>query len=135
MMWGFPISQERPKNLLSDCGDSTGATPNNEARVPRNKETNMGPNSNSTGGVRWLSLTRVILAGLFGCLVMCAQSGNAQVDRGSIAGTVADTTGGTLRDAKVTILNVGTGQETQMSTDDQGNYIARSLIGGVYSVK
>src|SRR5216683_616608 len=75
-----------------------------------------------------------VLAGLFLFMLISTHSSFAQVDRGSISGTVTETAGGVLRGAKVTVRNVGTGQETTLITDDQGNYTARLLIGGIYSV-
>ena len=89
----------------------------------------------ATNGASSLRLTRTVLTGLFLCLLIWARGSLAQVDRGSITGTVTEMTGGVLQGAKVSILNVGTAQDTQVLTDDHGNYIARALIGGVYSVK
>jgi Carboxypeptidase regulatory-like domain/TonB dependent receptor len=78
--------------------------------------------------------SRIVPIALFLCVLMCTQSSSAQVDRGSISGTVTETTGGVLGGSKVTVRNVGTGQEIQVLSDDQGNYTARLLIGGSYSV-
>src|ERR1700736_1955131 len=80
-------------------------------------------------------LLGLLLPALCIAMVVGERSAIAQVDRGSISGTVTETTGGALRGARVTVRNLGTGQETRVSTDDQGNYIARLLIGGIYTVK
>ena len=77
---------------------------------------------------------RAVLAGLFLFVLISTHSAFAQVDRGSIRGTVTETAGGVLRGANVTVVNVGTGQATKLVTDDQGNYTAPLLIGGIYSV-
>src|SRR5260370_29659383 len=76
----------------------------------------------------------VVLAGLFLFVLISTHTGFAQVDRGSIRGTVTETAGGVLRGANVTVLNVGTSQATKLVTNDQGNYTARILVGGIYSV-
>ena len=79
--------------------------------------------------------TRIVLAGLcIAILMMGSQRSSAQVDRGSIAGTISDAAGSVLPGATVLIRNVGTGQETQTLSDGQGNYVARALVGGMYSV-
>ena len=95
----------------------------------------MRPKSIARNIARRSAFTRMVLAGLCMALLMGAHSSSAQVDRGSISGTVTETTGGTLRGAKVTVRNAGTGQETQVLTDDRGDYTVRLLIGGIYSVK
>ena len=105
------------------------------ARVSRKENRSYMSASIATNDATSFFHLRIVLAGLFVCLLIWTPSSPAQVDRGSISGTVTDTTGGALRGTKVTIRNVGTGQETQVLTDDQGNYTVRLLVGGVYSAK
>ncbi len=60
---------------------------------------------------------------------------NAQLTRGSIAGTVTDSSGGTLADAQVTITNLGTNISRSITTNEVGFYRLPALEPGVYSVK
>ncbi|MGA7931868.1 MAG: carboxypeptidase-like regulatory domain-containing protein, partial [Candidatus Sulfotelmatobacter sp.] len=95
----------------------------------------MHPKSIAPNIARRSVFTRMVLAGLCMALLMGAHSSSAQVDRGGIAGTITDTTGSELPGAKVTIRNVGTNQAVQVLTDNQGNYVAGGLVGGMYSVR
>lgn len=58
----------------------------------------------------------------------------AQVDRGSISGTVSDSSGGVVPAAAVVITNVGTNQSTKLTTDNSGGYVANLLRIGRYTV-
>src|SRR5690348_6427818 len=58
----------------------------------------------------------------------------AQVDRGSVAGTVTDSSGAVVPDAAVTIVNVGTQQTTRLTSDSSGNFLATNLPIGQYTV-
>ena len=58
----------------------------------------------------------------------------AQLDRGSITGTVTDPTGGVIAAAKVTILNTGTGVKSETSSNAAGQYTAANLPVGTYEV-
>src|ERR1022692_863584 len=88
----------------------------------------------ATNATKSLPLARTFLTGLCLGVLMWTQTSSAQVDRGSVSGTVSEATSGVLRGAKVTVRNVGTGQVTQVVTDDRGSYSARILIGGTYSI-
>src|SRR5207302_7676454 len=54
---------------------------------------------------------------------------------GSIVGTVVDTSNSSVPNAKVHIVNTGTGVARDVTTDDRGNFSAVSLIPGRYSVE
>src|SRR5687767_280054 len=54
--------------------------------------------------------------------------------RGSIAGTITDTTGSVLPGATVIVTNEGTQVSANIQTDVKGSYQARYLISGTYSV-
>src|SRR5215471_12993946 len=69
----------------------------------------------------------LILAGL------CAHA-DAQTFRGTILGTVTDTSGAVIQDATVRARNVATGLERITSTDADGNYIIAELPIGTYDV-
>ena len=58
----------------------------------------------------------------------------AQVTTGTISGTVKDSTGAVLPDAKVVLLNEETGISRTVETDASGRYSALSLSLGGYSV-
>jgi len=69
-----------------------------------------------------------------GFLLIAVLPAAAQVDRGAIVGVVADPTGARLSNAQVTITNRDTGQAVHITTDDEGNYNAKLLKIGAYSV-
>jgi hypothetical protein len=74
---------------------------------------------------------RVILA-VF--IVSCAVITAAQTFRGTILGTVTDTSGAVVANAKVTAKNVNTGQERSTQTSGDGTYSIPELPIGTYTV-
>jgi Carboxypeptidase regulatory-like domain len=76
----------------------------------------------------------VRLSTVFGLLLITAMPAAAQVDRGAIVGAVTDPTGARLSNAQVTIANRDTGQLVHITTDEEGNYNAKLLKIGTYSV-
>jgi hypothetical protein len=58
----------------------------------------------------------------------------AQTFRGSIQGTVTDTSGALIPGAQVKIFSPGTGLSRTVSTNDQGEYVASELPLGSYNV-
>lgn len=75
---------------------------------------------------RLLALAVTIL-GLAGAL-------GAQVERGTIAGTVRDASGAIVPNVNVTVKNVNTGVEFKTTTNTSGEYVVPNLIPGEYSV-
>lgn len=59
----------------------------------------------------------------------------AQIDRGTISGTITDPSGAAVVGATVTVTNVGTNQTLHLTTDSAGIYTARILQIGTYSVE
>ena len=59
----------------------------------------------------------------------------AQVDQGSISGTIRDSSGAGIPNAKVTVTNTATDFATTVATDASGNYTATPLKLGNYTVK
>jgi len=59
----------------------------------------------------------------------------AQRATGSVAGTVTDSTGGTIPGAKIVVLNLATGIERTISSNEAGFYSATALPAGRYSIK
>lgn len=66
---------------------------------------------------------------LFFCLSLLAQS-----DRGTITGTVSDTSGSLIPNVAVTAVNPETGTEFKTQTTDTGNYTIPSVPAGVYNI-
>jgi hypothetical protein len=79
---------------------------------------------------RALVLTMVVL----GLTLSAALPSAAQVDRGNIVGTVTDPSGARIANAQITVTNRETGQPIHLTTDEQGNYSAKLLKIGTYSV-
>ncbi len=74
--------------------------------------------------------TAVCLAAVFGlCGILFSQSG-----RGTISGTVRDTSGAVVPAAKVTVTNVATNQTFDLLTSDSGDYTAADVPVGTYNV-
>ena len=59
----------------------------------------------------------------------------AQAVYGSIVGTVLDTSGAAVANAKVTIRNVDRDTSNETTTNESGNYTQRYLIVGTYQVR
>ncbi|HEY6904300.1 MAG TPA: carboxypeptidase-like regulatory domain-containing protein, partial [Candidatus Acidoferrales bacterium] len=71
---------------------------------------------------RWGVLVTLVCAALVLVAVGAAPS-LAQTFRGSILGTVTDSTGATIINAKVTVHNVDTGVERVTETNADGQYL------------
>jgi hypothetical protein len=78
---------------------------------------------------RWAAVCAAILLTGLG-----AERAEGQTFRGSILGTVADTSGATIAGAKVTIRNVDTGVERTTVTNEAGEYNVPELPIGTYKV-
>jgi len=59
----------------------------------------------------------------------------AQIDTGSIVGTVRDPTGAAVPNASVTLTNTATGVARTSATNEAGEYQFNALVPGTYSVK
>src|SRR5689334_2182313 len=79
--------------------------------------------------IRYLAVTSVLgLCGAFAPAVF------AQVERASIVGKIADSTGAAMAAVEVTVTNEATNTSVRVVTDDAGAYTAVNLIPGSYSV-
>jgi len=76
----------------------------------------------------WSAILLVIVA-----LVCFAPKALAQT--GSFAGTVTDSTGAEVPNAKITALNVSTGISRTAETDESGTYRITNLSPGIYDVR
>src|SRR4030095_6564411 len=89
----------------------------------------------SRGGGEMSKRVRSIITGVLGLLVtICALPLHAQVERGTIAGTVRDASRATTPNVAVAVTNVATGVEYKTQTNDTGEFVAPNLIPGEYSV-
>ena len=70
---------------------------------------------------------------LFTCLI-AANAIYAQAVKGTLLGSVTDSTGATAPNAKVTITETNTGQIRSNTTNESGNYTFSDLAPGVYTV-
>ena len=76
--------------------------------------------------IRNLAVVRYfVLASIF-FLSALALNGNAQTFRGTILGTVTDSSGAAISGATVPVKNTGTGFVRRVTTDDDGNYSPRA---------
>jgi Carboxypeptidase regulatory-like domain/TonB dependent receptor len=65
----------------------------------------------------------------FSCLVA-----SAQVSNGTIVGTITDTSGAVVSGARVTVRNIETGLERNVTADASGDYDVPDLVAGHYSI-
>lgn len=70
-----------------------------------------------------------------GILVFLAGIAHAQIDTGSIVGTVRDSSGAAIPKTTVTLTNKATAQVQNTTTNDAGEYQFNALHPGSYSVK
>lgn len=75
-----------------------------------------------------IALMAILLAGAAGGFL------HAQAIRGSLLGTVTDSSGATVPDAKVTITEMHTGISRTMQTNESGYYVFPALDPGTYRV-
>src|SRR5579871_1001705 len=69
------------------------------------------------------------------CLLLTPATTFGQAVYGSIVGTVTDSSGGAVPNAKVTIRDVGKGVVYTTTTNETGNYSQIHLIVGTYEVR
>ena len=77
--------------------------------------------------------TTAILS-VFFAFVFFAGAANSQTFRGTIQGSVTDTSGASIPGAKVKVFSPGTGLSRTISTNEQGEYVASELPLGSYNV-
>ena len=66
--------------------------------------------------------------------IVFAEVMNAQVERGSIVGTITDKSGAVTPGVEVTVTNENTNATVAVRTDESGNYAAVNLLAGSYTV-
>lgn len=72
---------------------------------------------------------------LAGALCATIPAAHAQLDKGTITGTVRDISGSVLPNAAIVVRNTETGVSTNVTTNDDGSYQVLSLNPGSYSVQ
>ena len=66
--------------------------------------------------------------------IFITQVGLAQQDRGSIVGTILDSSGAAIPNASLVVQNQETGGRRELTTDANGLFVAPELPIGVYRV-
>ncbi len=87
-----------------------------------------------TPGFRILSLLRFLLLCLAVASVSTPSAALAQSVSGTILGTVSDASGSVMGNAKVTVINEGTGFTRTVTSDSNGDYTVPQLPTGRYTV-
>jgi hypothetical protein len=77
---------------------------------------------------------RVVVLALGAVMMIWGVAAEAQTFRGTILGTVTDTSGAAIAGATVTVRNIDTGLVRTMTTSSDGSYSAPELPIGNYSV-
>jgi hypothetical protein len=80
------------------------------------------------------SLIANVFVGMF-LILWTAAASRAQISTATILGTVSDSQGAMLADAKILITNTETGTSTTTATNKDGAYTAASLLIGSYKVE
>src|SRR2546430_952916 len=71
----------------------------------------------------------------FSVSIVCAISLHAQSERGTIAGTVSDSSGAVIPGARVSVINSATNFTLNTTTAESGTFTAPSLAVGQYIVR
>ena len=80
------------------------------------------------------STIRVTFFLFFLVCVCCCQSANAQGLTGQISGTLTDSSGGSVINAKIEVINQKTAQVRTATSDSEGNFVVTELLPGTYSL-
>ncbi|MFL6463713.1 MAG: carboxypeptidase regulatory-like domain-containing protein [Bryobacteraceae bacterium] len=81
----------------------------------------------------WISTKQIFVS--FAMLLALGGALIAQSERGTITGTVRDSSGAVIPEVKVTITNTATGQTSNLATNGSGEYTAADLAVGSYNVQ
>ncbi len=82
----------------------------------------------------WGGRLLVMTAACLGFLLMGAGSSFAQIDTGSVLGTISDSSGARVSGATVTLTNEGTNAEVATTTGDEGAYKFTPVRIGTYKL-
>jgi hypothetical protein len=67
-------------------------------------------------------------------LSLCSAALHAQVTSGTIFGTIKDSSGGVIADAKVTVSSAAIGLTRSINTSPDGNFVFPNLQPGTYTI-
>ena len=81
----------------------------------------------------WIFTKRI--CAYFAMLLLFVSALVAQSERGTINGTVRDSSGAVIPQVKVTVTNTATGQTSDLATNASGEYTAADLAVGSYNVE
>ncbi|MBV9676414.1 MAG: carboxypeptidase regulatory-like domain-containing protein [Acidobacteriaceae bacterium] len=81
----------------------------------------------------WISTKRTFV--FFTMLLSLSSILIGQSERGTISGTVRDSSGAVIPQAKVNITNVATGQPINLVTNDSGDFTAAEVPVGTYNIQ
>ena len=79
------------------------------------------------------SVQNVLLVGIF--VALCATLCVAQSDRGSLAGTITDSTGAVVPNATITVTGADTGTVYNAVSSSVGSYRIQDMVLGAYNIK
>src|ERR1700761_5075123 len=82
---------------------------------------------------RTTATIRLLVATVF--LILATGTMAAQLDTGSITGTVTDSSGAAIPGAKITLTNVGTNAHTDTQSTATGTYAFDDLLPGAYTIQ
>ena len=68
------------------------------------------------------------------CVLLMALAAVAQTDRGTITGTVSDSTGAVIPGASIEAKNIGTGAVYTAGSSETGNYTIAQVPAGTYEL-
>src|SRR5215831_8040826 len=83
---------------------------------------------------KWFKGSLTVLCAI-SLVMLLAGNGFGQQVFGSIFGTVTDTTGAAVPNAKITITDQDKGTKSDVTTNESGNYTKSNLIPGTYMVE
>jgi Carboxypeptidase regulatory-like domain/TonB dependent receptor len=86
------------------------------------------------GKLRGWSVRALLFCTAPALIALCVSSASAQTFRGTILGTVTDTSGGAILNATVTVHNVETGVDRITDTTTDGGYLMPELPVGTYDI-
>src|SRR4029077_19640452 len=94
----------------------------------------VGTVQSASMSMKMRGLRAFLFGGAMALLLLCGSVTTAQTFRGTILGTVTDSSGAAVSGAKVTVKNIDTGLTREVTTGDDGSYSVPELPIGNYSV-
>jgi hypothetical protein len=114
-------------SAISSC---RGGNPQPLPAIRPRFRTNCFRSGRHPGG--WLWIPAVIL--IFVCMGVFSSSARGQLYSGSITGVATDQSGAAIPEARVTLTDAGKGYTYEVTTDNVGRYVLRSLPPSTYNL-